>query len=435
MTKLKKAQTLEDAYNVFVPTVDIITDVEDDFYVPVFEQNLKQLRLSLKVAQKSEIFFIAGQSGNGKTTAIKHLLGDNAIGQKYDIHYFNREFFAQNDAIDVVDILLMIGFILADKNSNLYNKFSNKLEELRDIHEGTLTKDVSTTTKKTNVLEGKADIEVGVKFFSVIKSKANFITGFSKNNEIKEDARRFFHIKKPELVELVNDMIGAYKVEKNSTKELLIVIDDIEKAKYENIKALFENDLSHILAINATKIMFMPVYIKRNINFEGLGIRTENFKEFSFKLKERQHKRDEIYIDENVVLLEEVVRKRAVDGLIQPDVIKQAVRHSGGNIRELIKIISTSIFEAMLGERGDVTSRELEKAVYMNQQFYGHLILQHKAFLEQLQADTLDIEKNEETLAELMKKGIVFSYYNRFPWYSVYPILCDALKSAPSTSE
>jgi hypothetical protein len=435
MIKLKKAQTLADAYNVFVPTVDIITDVEDDFYVPVFEQNLKQLHLSLKVAQKSEIFFIAGQSGNGKTTAIKHLLGDDSISQKYDIHYFNREFFAQNDNIDVVDILLMIGFILADKSEGLYKKFATRLEELRDIHDGTLTKETLTSDKKTNLLEGKADIEVGVKFFSVIKSKANFITGFSKNNEIKEDARRFFHIKKPELVELVNDMIGMYKVNQNLTKELLIVIDDIEKAKYENIKSLFENDLSHILAINATKIMFMPVYIKRNINFEGLGIRTENFKEFSFKLKERQYKRAETYIDENIELLEEVVKKRAFDGLIQPNVIKQAVKYSGGNIRELIKIISTSVFEAMLVERADVTLYELDKAVYMNQQFYGHLILQHKVFLEKLQADTLDIEQNEETLAELMKKGIVFSYYNGFPWYSVYPILCDALKSAPSLAE
>jgi len=81
--KLKKATTIEEAYQVF-DTHNPLDQDNKKFYVDIYHQDLLNLRKDLVlnlIPDKS--FFVTGQSGNGKSTAL-NFLPDTAICKKYD---------------------------------------------------------------------------------------------------------------------------------------------------------------------------------------------------------------------------------------------------------------------------------------------------------------------------------------------------------------
>ena len=109
--KLKKARTIEEAYQVFETQKPLNQD-NKEFYVDIYHQDLLNLRKDLVlnlIPDKS--FFVTGQSGNGKSTAL-NFLPDTAIRKKYDVKYLNGRDVFKLDDIDIIDIILMVGYTI-----------------------------------------------------------------------------------------------------------------------------------------------------------------------------------------------------------------------------------------------------------------------------------------------------------------------------------
>ncbi len=98
---MKKATTIKEIYSVFAHEKFLKAD-DKDFYVDLYETDFKRFVVALKNNEiPSKAFFIAGQSGNGKSSAVQ-LFSSNYpdLNDYYDIKILNaRNVFDKKDII------------------------------------------------------------------------------------------------------------------------------------------------------------------------------------------------------------------------------------------------------------------------------------------------------------------------------------------------
>lgn len=416
---MKKATTIKEIYSVFAHEKFLKAD-DKDFYVDLYEADFKRFVVALKNNEiPSKAFFIAGQSGNGKSTVL-NLLTTNypELEDNFEFNYIaGRTIFLYED-IDIVDILIMIGNTLTKNNPTLQGKFFEKLQKLEDVKDGLLEESSTNSDKSEENLGIKAKIGVGAKFLSILKASVDLESSYKINEEIRNDARRFFKIKRKELIDLINDIILDYKVLKNDGKSLVIVIDDLEKK--DNIDNLFLKDISLLNELNLIKIVTMPIHIHRNETFPASDVR-----EFGLKLK--------TYDDnptKDIELLRKVILKRLENtNLITEEAINLAIEYSGANLRQLIKIIHIAAEEALTFDSETITDKEVQEAINRLQRDYSSKAMNMKTFLNDILKNKFyeDNSTNLTNIARATKMELVFAYFNGIVWYEVNPIIKNIL--------
>lgn len=416
---MKKATTIKEIYSVFAHEKFLKED-DKDFYVDLYGTDFKRFVIALKNNEvRSKAFFIAGQSGNGKSTVL-NLLTTNYPDLKNDFEFnyiAGRTIFLYED-IDIVDILIMIGNALTKNNPELKAIFFEKLQKLEDIKDGILEESSISSDKLEENLGIKANIGIGTKFLSILKASVDLESSYKINEEIRNDARRFFKIKRKELIDLINEVISKYKILKDDGKELVIVIDDLEKK--DNIDNLFLKDISLLNELNLIKIITMPIHIHRNETFPNSDVR-----EFGLKLKtyDNQPTKD-------IELLREVILKRLDNkDLITNEAINLAIEYSGANLRQLIKIIHLAAEEALTFESEIIEDKEVKEAINRLQRDYSSKAMNMKTFLNDILNDKFyeDSDTNLINIARATKMELVFAYFNGIVWYEVNPIIRNIL--------
>lgn len=418
---MKKAQTIEDIYSVFAHE-KFLKNEDEEFYVDLYGKETKLFVAELKLNQiPSKSFFIAGQSGNGKSTLL-NLLTTNYpdVNSKYEFHYLaGRSIFLYED-IDIIDVLLMIGNKLTESSETLKLRYFEKLQKLKDVKTGVYEESTLSSEKSDATLSASAKINIGAKFFSLFNASTDFEASYKVNEEIRKDARKFFKIQRKELIDLTNDIILEYRKEKSNGKDLIIVIDDLEKK--ENIDELFLKDIPLLNELNIVKIIAMPIHLKRNYTFPNSNVR-----EFGLKLK----KFDGTDSSNDLQLLKEVIQKRLdKNSLITNDAIDLAIMYSGANLRQLIKIIHFAALEALTFGAETITVQEVENSIERLQRDYSSQVMGMKNFLNEIKINKLYLEDSEENLkkiAKATKMELVFAYFNGTVWYDINPVIQKAL--------
>jgi hypothetical protein len=300
------------------------------------------------------------------------------------------------------------------------------LQDLEDVKTGVLQKSEQIINKQNNTLEANAKISIGTNFFTILKAKASFEDGYKMNKEVRQDARRFFTIKRVELLKLINEIILEYKTDNNTNKKLVVIIDDLEKK--DNVDKLFLKDLAILNEINIVKIITMPIHLKRNHHFG-----TATVKEFGLKLFDREGNRQE---NDNEVL-KEIVRKRldTSKDLIESGVIDKAIEYSGANIRQLIKLIHLSALKALSFDDIDIVNKigddEITHAINRLQLDMSSMVMNKITFLNEIKTTKNykdDSEENLKSIAYCSKNELVFAYFNGVVWYGINPLAKEPLR-------
>ena len=139
---------------------------DSNVYENLFESQMKRLALDIEDSQiEYDTFYITGQSGNGKSTALNHLKDNNEyIKTSFTTkHLMANEVFDFQDQITIVDVLLMIGMKLCEDDTDIQLKYIEKLEEFKDIS----TKKAQKSMIKTSINESvtskntKTGIDIG----------------------------------------------------------------------------------------------------------------------------------------------------------------------------------------------------------------------------------------------------------------------------------
>jgi hypothetical protein len=415
----KKATTLKEIYGNFAQE-RYLTPETKAFYVNLYERDLKRFVTALRDNEiPSKSFYIAGQRGNGKSSVL-HLLTTEfpILEERYIFHYLaGREIFIYEE-IDIVDVLLMIGYQLTQNTPKLKERYLTELKKLEDIKSGALVLEEKQTQDESGGFGVKAKLSVGTSFFSFLKAGGDFDSTYKINEAIRQDARRFFKLNKNKLIDLINQLILDYKMEEGSGRELLIVVDDLEKK--DEIDQLFTKDLRLLDELNLVKIITMPIHLHYTQTFADKDIR-----EFALKLEDRQGNP----CPQDKALLKEVIYKRVKNReLINDEAIENAVIYSGGNLRQLIRFVHFAAEEALAFEERFIGKKEMQESIARHIRQMSPKVMLKRRFLKMIkEREPLNTQEDLDNLAQASKMQLIFAYYNGEMWYDLNPIAESSL--------
>ena len=431
--KFKKAETIKEAYQVF-DTHNALDKENKEFYIDIYNKDIKKLRRELDFNQNpNQPFFVTGQSGNGKSTAL-NFLSNKEIEKKYEIKYLNGNELLDLNDIDIIDVIITIGYAVIKGNQDLKNKFFNELEKSRKKKLGQLEQ--QTDTIKANKGNAGADLSFDSKisFLKMFKFGAGFFAKLKMEKEIRKTVREIFVLDKRELVDKVNDIILSYKEQQNSEKKLLIIIDDFEKIrKQDQTIDLFINNIDVFQNIKCIKIITFPVYLATKYSMY------QNSSKFGIRISQNPDNKDQDDNDKeannNKKNLREVINKRIKNkNLIDENAINKAVKYSGGNLRSLMMIMQKAVLNCANIDSENMDDAKITKLDVINAiQEIGELpalsIMSRISVLKFVldkYAQPED-EKMKKDFIDLIQENSIFACFNGRPWYEVNPIIKDSV--------
>ena len=422
---LQKASTLQEIYHTFEGNKPLSEEEYDDFFVDIYQNKLK--RFIIKVQHNSiyeKMFFIAGQQGNGKSTILNVLKKQNEkFSNDYEIrHLQTKDSFRYQD-ISIVDILFVIALDFLDnapqdKKETLKEKFKDKLNELIGLHEGTQEKSQTVATQEKSSASIKANISLAI---SALFAKGSISANASYNNNksIREEIKKIYKFNIEQLLSLVNTIILSYKTSVNNGKDILLMIDGLEKTtNTENITNVFLNDIGILKKLECFKIVTIPIYLKEKAKTPDVEI-----VDFTMEVDENCELK-------NKDLLKQIVLQRiAKPELITEEAIDLAVQKSGGNIRLLLNIIQDSAVEALtIFETPTIDTQEVQSAINLIGGAMSTTTQMNKAFLNKIHKNKEAEEGDDEILNTMIYQGLVFAYCNGKTRYDINPTVQASLE-------
>lgn len=418
---MKKAKTLDDIYNSFEGNKPLTED-EYDFFVNIYDKKLKRFIGNVKRNENYEnIFFVAGQRGNGKSTILNNLKHRNmAFEESYEIRHLQARELLNYSDIDIVDILLVIGFNLIDNNDldetkkqELEKEFKIQLQELEELNSGELQKSGSESNSTSGELKASVELSTKAGFFSFFTAKSSLGATYKADANIRKEAKRIYKFKTKDLLNVLNALILKYTTLKNTSKEILLILDGLEKLN--DIDEIFTEDINILRDIKCFKIITMPVYLKEDVDVNEIKAI-----DFTMEVDEDNNIKD-------LDLLKDVIYQRIDENvnLITDEAVELAVNNSGGNIRQLLDIVQTASTEAIdIFETTIIDREELKSAIEVLKGRLASKTQFYSEFLNKIQTThRIDSLEDKENLADCLHSGLVFAYFNGRVYYDINPII------------
>ena len=431
---MKKAADINELANNLIPK-NFLKPEDKDVYVPIYEDILANLRnMLIHDQEESQIFFVAGQAGTGKTTALNFFRTD-ALEMHYHIKYINMRDYLDFNDVDIIEFLLAFAFALV-KHSPIEDKYYEQLEDFRRQYEGETEKIEETEKTRKTGRETTGEGSMGGGFFNFVKLKAQFFINLRMDTSYREYTRRIFKLNKPFLHKLVNELIDDYIEKVSKGKSLLVIIDDLDKMKeVRQINSIFIENRHYVFSLKCKKIISIPTYLARAPEISNCS--QYPIRQFILRLTpnpfdEKMRPGEEDTLKKNRQLLRQVIENRIADGhmLIDKNALDKAVENSGGIIRQLIKIVYVAAVGVRTHEGKKISLHDVEEAIgLLRNEMAGTISDSDKIiFLNTVLTKNIPVSETAEQFVELLLSNNVLSYRNGDPWYEVNPIIKDTVK-------
>jgi hypothetical protein len=426
---MKKATNINELVNNLNPN-DFLKPEDRDVYVPIYDDILKILRdMLIHDRVESQTFFVAGQSGTGKTTALNFFGTDN-LEMHYHIEYINMREFLEIDDVDIIDFLLTFAFALV-KETSLEEKYYKQLEKIQKKHEGDLVESAETESTKEIGAGATANLSIKGSFLNFIQGGVETFANIKKDSVYRHKAREVFNLKKPFLFNLINELLDNYVEEVTHGKKLLVIIDDLDKLKeVRHIKSIFVENRNYIFSLKCKKIISIPTYLTKIAeisNYSQYPIR-----QFILRLHDNPFDlegstNEKIKYEPNWKMLQDVIRLRIEEGhsLIDDDALEKAIKYSGGIIRQLIKIVHQAAVNVRVLEGRKISRHDIEEGIELLKNEMANTIASSPKILmlNRVREKNIPASENADDFIELLHANNVLVYVNGGPWYEVNPII------------
>jgi energy-coupling factor transporter ATP-binding protein EcfA2 len=390
----------------------------------------------------SNKLIFTGHTGCGKSTLLAEF--SRRLADRYFVVFFSISDLIEMSDVNHVNILFAIAVQMmeAAENQSIKIKTSTKRDFYRWF--GKYTKTETSTIEA----ELEAGSEVGggfnilpsiIKFFATLKSKlkANAVI----RNEIKSEfARRI-----SDLTDRINEIAAV--IQSASKKPILVIIDDLDKLDLELVESIYCNNINPLFQPQFRVIYTVPIGVSRDLKLRNVILskvkKINQLRVAKFFSKETsRHPKPEIF-EESVQLLLKILQRRIPEVLIDEETARQIVLHSGGVLRELIRLaerccanclvkirrelrkdkseqinLSLKIDESILSQ--SITEIQLELSEPLGQTDYDLLIGIYRNFKPQ--------DAENQRFLDLLHLLYVLEYRNAQLWYDLHPIVVGLLK-------
>ncbi|MCK4937206.1 MAG: AAA family ATPase [Methanosarcinales archaeon] len=404
------AENIREIYHLFNPDQVLLNDELKKYYVEIEqnETNIKdlQIRLELGLETREPIkLLFTGHRGSGKTTTLNRLVS-NLDNRFFIVHYNVFDLLDQND-VNYTDVLFSI-----------LTKMLEKVEkENIDLGE-TLMKRVnnwgSSIIKSKihgKIKEGGAGIKIHLNLFE-------FMGRMKSETTTRVETRKKIEPRVSELVSIINDTISEIET---TGKQVLIIIDNLEKIDSEKALHLFYHHGTQLTQPLCKIIYTFPISLKSSNDFMQIRI---NFSDVlihpNIKINEREGVGHPY--PKGREFMKEIVSKRVSLELFEPDALEYIIDMSGGVVREFIRIIRDSAVRAITKNK-DIIDKDIAMEVVngLKNIYQAQLSDEDYQVLQEVH-HTKDIKKDEK-LVGLLHNLSVLEYRNDRSWCDLNPIV------------
>lgn len=406
------ATELERAWANFDPFIPL--PANSRFYVNRPGEPLGNLKKALLLSSKfgrTPKFFFSGHRGSGKSTEMNRLAADPEVREQFVvIHYSIRDYADVND-LNYLDVLFTLGAQMFMQYTNPDGAYRGKLKPalLKELEglQGRISEQVRVTNK-----EGLAESEAN---FNAYFLKAMF--KIKQEESSRREIRNILEPRSSEWIQQIN--LIASNIVSNEKKQVLVIIDDLDKPSLETARSLFHQHVGSLHQPAFPVIYTVPIAVFFTHQFISISEGRQFLP--SVKLFTPEGKK----VTENFSLMRQMVAARMDRNLIANDALDHVVEMSGGIVRDLTRMIQMAALEAMLDDREQIELSDVTRAS-------SELRNEFRRMLTQEDLDALRQLGNGEEVPPERKAPLLFisaavEYQNAKTWEAVHPVVKQLL--------
>lgn len=425
---MKKAENYAEMLRVFTP-FPLDGENYNEFYVDTSEERsannaskaiVNCFRININPYMK--ILFM-GHKGCGKSTEIQNI--SEQLRDKYCIVSFSIANEIELQGINYIDVIFLImeqllGYL--DEHSDLQIN-DRLLEQLYDYwNQEKFTENVKLETTQANV-----DARARMSFLKAISLSCKGI--LKAGSESKITIRKEIEPKLNILLSMMNDMVSEInrQLEEKYQKELLVVIEDMDKLDLEEARHIFVLHRRPLISLKVKMLISFPIHMVYTPDFSMIR---DNFDKCILYSMIKVTNSDHTRYDPGIEIMKAIVGKRMSLDLIEPKALEHMILKSGGAIRDLFYMLSEAALYELDAEIPEqkITEDVAQIVVTMLKSEYERNITSEDQYnmLIRVYHDPRPTS-TDENLSKLLQTLSVIEY-NGERWCGVHPVLVDFLR-------
>jgi energy-coupling factor transporter ATP-binding protein EcfA2 len=438
--KLRKAATIDEIYSSFKYRPLEINEIDEFYHETEKVRGGKPARRRIARMLEKEMgdyqhILLVGYKGSGKSTELNHLQKD--IQDEYLV--INYSVMDELDPIHLNYIELFI--VTLERLFTIAREHKLRISRayIKNITHWIQSKEIEEIRTKYNIgvdaevgAEGKIGIPFLQKFFYKFKMSAK------SSRSLKETIKTNIEPKLSDLIEhcnlLVNEVIqGLKKIEK---KDLLIIIEDLDKIPIDRAEDLFFNYANQISQLRSNVVFTFPITSYYNIRFNTIRQYFSNIFELPMIKVKNQ---DQSPFEKGFNALKKIVEKRMDLTLFEsPKLLNLLIEKSGGCIRDLFRLIAEAAEHTIDYGREKINKSDCANSLSALKREYYNTIADnyrngqkiavetyYKTLVEVAKDATKRVDNTEEILD--LRQNLCILGYNGVGWCDVHPIVKEIL--------
>ena len=424
---MKKAERLEEMIGVF-NAFPLTEENFQDFYVDTSSiRSVINARSEIVNTLKYGInpyakILLMGHKGSGKSTEMIKI--SEELKEQYEIINFSIAQEVELIGLQYIDVIFAV--------------MSQIIEYLCDSR--TISVDPKILDRMVQYWKNDATLEEVVRDNMELEAGGNASLSFLKKisvygkgvfktgTETKKTIRRSIEPKISYLINLINDTLEDIneQLKRSENRELLVVIEDLDKLDIADAKHIFVEHRKTILSLHLKMIFSFPIYMAYTADF---GMINDDFDKYVLYSMIKVQNSDKSRNQEGIDILKQIVYKRTKEELIEPEALEYMICKSGGAIRDLFSMLTdAAILELTKTDSQPITLKDAEIVAKRLQSTYERYIISAEQFkrLIEIYQDPHP-ENTDDVLSELLKTLSVIEY-NGERWCGVHPVLVDFLR-------
>ncbi|MFN8396971.1 MAG: hypothetical protein U0176_20260 [Bacteroidia bacterium] len=242
--------------------------------------------------------------------------------------------------------------------------------------------EVSREIEKSFGVEAEAEVSLGWKFWEFLGIGGHLKGTYSADNKTTKAIRQQIKTNPIGLVTRLNAAIVGVREDiqrAGKGREILFVVDGLEKTRHEVYESLFIQDPQAILSLGAHQILTVPI----GTFYEVQSQPSREFFETVYLPMLRLN-------EQTVPLFKELVLRRVSPELLGEGVLDECISYSGGCPRQMLKLVNRALGIA-LGK--PVTLEHAEKAIREEgNERWRTLTSTHQEILRSREFETANLE-------------------------------------------
>lgn len=398
-------------FHAFNPEKALKDEELQKYYVEIKENEKRVaklktlLKLDFETNAPSKLLFM-GHRGSGKSTAL------NKLVLELDESFFIVSY-------DVMDLLDPNDVSYTDVLFSALVKLTQKAEEEKIELSGALRKRIEKWGSTLLKVEIENE-EVGVGLSANIPLYfTNLFARMKSESQTRSEVRTEITPKVSELIYLINDTVS--EIEKKG-KQVLIVIDNLEKTEQKNAMDIFVNHSTQLTQPLCKIIYTFPISLRSSDKYSQIS------RSFSYDImypsikicdKNRVLTEDAI---ENRTFMEKIFELRGDLKLIDKETLNYAIDMSGGVLREYIRIIRDAALNAITFGKKSIDMECVEEVIKDLKNTYRSQLSDEDYKIITNTTKNKSI-KRDENLVRLLHNLSLLEYVNGDNWCDANPVV------------